>query len=80
MQHLERQLAKLERQASRYQPYSDDPDAEMIDQSLIDDINSTRTTIARHEDNLLRFQDDEATMIARFEGDIDRFKILKGLD
>ncbi len=80
LRNLERELAKLERQASRYQPYSSDPDAEMIDQSLIDAINETRETIARHHSNLMRFQSDEETMIARFDGDIQRFRNLTGLE
>ena len=80
LRNLERELEKLERQASRYQPYSSDPEAEMIDQSLIDSINETRETIERHENNLARFQEDEETMIARFEGDIQRFRNLNGLE
>ncbi len=80
LRNLQRELAKLERQASRYQPYSNDPDAEMIDQNLIDAINETRETIERHENNLQRFQADEETMIARFDGDIQRFRNLTGLE
>lgn len=80
LRNLERQLQKLERQASRFQPYTSDPDAELIDQSLVDEIDETKATIERHESNLLRFQADEQTIIARFEGDINRFKALKGID
>lgn len=80
LRNLERQLSKLERQASRFQPYSSDPDAELIDQALVDEIDQTKATIDRHESNLLRFLSDEETMIARFEGDIDRFKALKGIE
>ncbi len=78
LRNLERELEKLERQASRYQPYSSDPDAEMIDQSLVDAIAETRETIERHENNLMRFEEDEASMIDRFEGDIQRFRNLTG--
>ena len=77
---LERELSKLEREASRYAPYSEDPDAQMIDPSLIAAINDTKGTIERHQNNLVKFQDEEQVIMARFEGDITRFKYLKGID
>lgn len=80
LRNLERQLDKLERLASRFAPYSDDPDAEIIDPDLVTDINETKGTIARHQGNLKKFQNEEQVIIARFEGDIDRFKSLKGIE
>lgn len=80
LRNLERRLTKLKRDASRYRPYSEDPDAPLIDPDLVADINDTQATIARHQQNLLKFQEDEQQMIARFEGDIDRFKSLKGVN
>ncbi len=80
LRNLERRLAKLKREAARYRPYSEDPDAPMINEDLVADINETQSTIARHEKNLLKFQEDEQQIVARFEGDINRFKALKGLD
>ncbi len=80
LRNLERRLTKLKREAAKYRPYSDDPDAPMISEDLVADINETQATIARHQQNLLKFQEDEQQMIARFEGDINRFKRLKGLD
>lgn len=79
LRNLERQLTKLERQASRFQPYSEDPDAEIIDPDLVTDISKTKTTIQRHKGNLDKFQADERLIIARFAGDITRFKALKGI-
>ena len=78
--NLKNRLGRLERRASRFQPYSDDPDAPMIDPDLADDIRVTKDTINRHESNLDKFENDEQTMIARFDGDIYRFKRLKGLE
>ena len=52
----------------------------MISEDLVADINETQSTIARHEKNLMKFQEDEQQIVARFEGDINRFKALKGLD
>src|SRR5210317_682861 len=80
LRNLERRLTKLKREAARYRPYSEDPDAPLINEDLVADINETQDTIARHQKNLLKFQEDERQMVARFEGDINRFKALKGLD
>lgn len=80
LRNLERRLTKLKREAERYRPYSEDPDAPLISEDLVADINETQATIARHQQNLLKFQEDERQMVARFEGDINRFKALKGLD
>jgi hypothetical protein len=80
LRNLQRRLDSLMTDASNFQPYSDDPDAPMIDRDLTDDIASTKTTIERHEGNLLRFKSDEADIVDRFEVDILRFKRIKGLD
>ena len=80
LSNLKRRLEKLQVEASRYQPYSTDPDAEMIDPNLAGDIATTKDTIQRHQANLERFHEDEQTIIVRFDGDVDRFKKLKGLN
>ncbi|HWM28756.1 MAG TPA: DUF4124 domain-containing protein [Woeseiaceae bacterium] len=80
LRNLQKRLATLEQEASRFLPYSEDPDAPMIDPALAADIATTTETIARHEQNLQRFQKDEQNIVARFDGDISRFKSLKGLD
>jgi hypothetical protein len=80
LRNLERRLSKLKRDAAKYRPYSDDPDAPLISEDLVADINETQDTIERHQQNLLKFQEEERQMVARFEGDINRFKSLKGLD
>ena len=80
LSNLERRLEKLRSEASKFKPYSDDPNAPMIDTDLAEDLRQTRDTIARHQRNLEKYQLDEEQIIARFDGDIARFKILKGLD
>ena len=80
LNNLSGRLLKLEREASRYQPYSADPDAELVDPELVEEINQTKSTIERHEANLEKFQTDELQIVARFEGDISRFKTLKGIE
>ena len=80
LRNLQRRMTALREEASKFRPYSDDPDAPMIDPDLADDIQSTKETIARHEENLQKFESDEQNIVARFDVDIDRFKKLKGLN
>lgn len=80
LSNLQRRLQKLRLDASNYQPYSEDPDAPMIDPELADELQKTKDIIQRHERNLQKFQADEKQIIARFEGDISRFKLLRGID
>jgi len=80
LRNLQKRLESLQKEASRFLPYSDEPDAAMIDPALAADIATTTETIARHEQNLERFQKDEQSIVARFDGDISRFKALKGLE
>jgi len=76
----ENRLEELRAEAQKFKPYSEDPDAEMIDPQLASDISSTKATIERHRRNLEKFNADEQNIVARFDGDIDRFKMLKGLN
>ena len=80
LRNLDRRLTSLRREASRFRPYTDNPDAPMIAPDLVADIGQTQDTITRHQRNLERFQADEQQIIARFQGDINRFKTLKGID
>ncbi len=80
LSNLERRLQKLRNEASNFQPYSEDSDAPVIDNELAEDLRKTKEIIGRHERNLQKFQADEQQIIARFDGDITRFKVLKGID
>jgi len=80
LKNLERRLQKLRDEASRYQPYSQDTEAPMIDEGLAADLRKTKDTINRHQRNLKKYAVDEEQIVARFDGDIARFKALKGLD
>lgn len=79
LRNLERRLAKLMTEAARYQPYSEDPEAPMVDPDLVDEIDVTRDTIDRHETNLERFRQDKAAIMEKFDRDLKRFEELKGL-
>ena len=80
LRNLQRRMESLCEEASKFRPYSEDPEAPMIDPDLADDMTQTKSTIARHEQNLRKFETDEQDIVARFGGDIDRFKELKGLN
>lgn len=80
LRNAQRRLNSLERDAKRYKPYNSDPNAATIDAGLLDDIEETKDTIRRQEENLGKYRASQEQIIARFEGDITRFKTLKGLD
>lgn len=80
LRNQQRRLEKLQNQASKFQPYSDDPDAPMISSQLATDLADTKETIERHQVNLKKFNADEENIVARFAGDMERFKSLKGLN
>ncbi len=80
LRNMMRRMAALREEASKYRPYSEDPDAPMIDPELAEDILVTKATIKRHQANLARFREDEQNIVARFDGDIDRFKSLRGMN
>lgn len=79
LRNLQRRLDNLRNEASRYKPYSEDENAPMIDDNLAADLRRTRETIERHERNLEKYKLDEQQIIERFDGDIERFKLLKGI-
>ncbi len=80
LRNTQRRLTSLERDARRFKPYSSDPNAPMIDEGLLNDIQETKRAIERQQENLQMYKASQEQVIARFEGDIDRFKVLKGLD
>ena len=80
LRNMMRRMVTLREEASNYRPYSEDPEAQMIDPLLAEDIIVTKATIKRHQANLERFREDEQNIVARFDGDIDRFKSLKGIN
>lgn len=79
LRNLDRRLVQLKEESARFRPYSSDPGAEMIDPLLIKEIKETEATIVRHQKNLQKYQQEERDIAERFEGDIHRFKSLKGL-
>ena len=79
LRNLDRRLGQLKEESARFRPYSSDPSAEMIDPTLIQEIKETEATISRHQKNLAKYRQEEHNIIERFDGDIHRFRDLKGL-
>jgi hypothetical protein len=80
LNNLSRRLDTLRGDASSFKPYSEDSEAQMIPEDLAKNLLQTKETIERHQRNLKKFKTDEQQIIARFSGDISRFKILKGIE
>ena len=79
LRNLDRRLQQLKKESKRYRPYSSDPGAPMVEPKLVQEIEETESTITRHQDNLQKYQKEEEEIIRRFNGDIHRFKDLKGI-
>ncbi len=80
LRNMMRRMATLRDEASNFRPYSVDPEAQMIDPELAEDLLVTKATIKRHQANLARFREDELSIIHRFDGDITRFRSLIGVE
>ena len=80
LRNMMHRMTTLREEASRFRPYSENPEAQMIDPELAEDILVTKATIKRHQANLARFREDEQSIIHRFDGDISRFKTLTNVN
>ena len=75
-----RQLEVMYQERLRYKPYSSNPNAAMVPTKLVSEIKSTEGLIDRHEQNLNDYRSTEETIRRQFDRDIERFKILKGIE
>ncbi len=76
---LNGQLRKLRNGTLHYKPYSDDPRAPPMPDSMAEDLVRVGSDIRTQEQNLQQKRTEDATMRAQFESDIARFKELKGI-
>lgn len=77
---LRDKLAKLQKDASRFQPYSTEPDARPIHENLARELSNTLNSIIVYEKTLAETHNQQTQMVAKFDADIDRFRELKGLN
>jgi len=80
LDNLRIKLEKLEREATRYSPYSADPDARPIDEKLARELADTLDSIMLYEQNLNRSRTEKSEVLAKFDSDIVRFQELKKLN
>jgi hypothetical protein len=76
--NLRKRLVELQVEASRFKPYSTAADAPQIPENLALDISRTTASIALYEQTLARTRADQETLRTSFNGDIERFRELKG--
>lgn len=76
---LRARLAQLQQNAGRYKPYSSDPNAREMPETLVGNIKQAETSIAEYEARLAGYRSDRAATFETFANDILRFKELKNL-
>jgi hypothetical protein len=69
---------KLQKEASAFKPYSQDPEAEPIDAALAQELSDTLDSISLYEKTLLDTRLRQQRLVGEFDAAIARFKELKG--
>jgi len=80
LSNLRDKLRKLQNDASRFQPYNPDPNAPPIHDWLAKELSNTLNSILVYEKTLDDTRVQQTEIVAKFENDIDRFRLLKGMD
>jgi hypothetical protein len=79
LETLNAKMTKLKVTSSRFKPYSSDPKAPPMTDQLTEDLVRVGSDIHTQEENLRQKRTEQANMNQEFEGDIARFKELKGI-
>ena len=79
LETLNVKMNKLKVTSSHYKPYSSDPKAPPMTDQLAEDLVRVGSDIHTQEENLRQKRTEQANMTQQFEGDIARFKELKGI-
>lgn len=77
LKSLKDNLKVLQAEASRYKPYSHEPDAAPIDEGLAKEISDTADSISLYEKTLADTRTRKDRVVTAFDADIARFKELK---
>jgi len=80
LSNLRDKLRKLQSDASRFQPYNPDPNAPPIHDWLAKELSNTLNSILVYEKTLDNTRVQQTEIVVKFEKDIDRFRLLKGMD
>jgi hypothetical protein len=79
LETLNVKMNKLRVTSSHYKPYSSDPKAPPMTDQLTEDLVRVGSDIHTQEENLREKRTEQANTNQAFEGDIARFKELKGI-
>jgi hypothetical protein len=79
LETLNVKMNKLKATSSHYKPYSSDPKAPPMTDQLTEDLVRVGSDIHTQEENLREKRTEQANTNQAFEGDIARFKELKGI-
>ncbi len=79
LETLNVKMSKLKATSSHYKPYSSDPKAPPMTDQLTEDLVRVGSDIHTQEENLRQKRSEQANMNQEFDGDIARFKELKGI-
>jgi hypothetical protein len=79
LETLNVKMSKLKVTSSRYKPYNSDPKAPPMTDQLAEDLVRVGSDIHTQEENLRQKRTEQTNMNQEFEGDIARFKELKGI-
>lgn len=80
LENLRTKLAKLQKDASRFQPYNPDPNAPPIHDWMAKELSNTLNSILSYEKTLNDTRATQADLVAKFDSDIDRYKYLQDLN
>ena len=80
LESLREKLSRLQRDAQRFRPYNDDPNAPPLHENLARELSDTLDSIISYEQSLENVLETKAELVAKFDSDIDRFRELKGID
>jgi len=80
LENLRTKLARLQKEASRFQPYNPDPNAPPIHDWMAKELSNTLNSILSYEKTLNNTRDAQVALITKFDSDIDRYRYLRGLN
>ncbi len=78
LSNLRKRLGRLQREATDYKPYSDNPDAPDVPEALGLELSRTIASISLYEQTLTRSRVEQDNLTEAFARDIERFRELKG--
>ena len=76
--NLRKKLVALQAEASKFKPYTTQPDAPQIPENLALDLSRTTASIGLYEQTLARTRSTQEELRKSFDEDIARFRELKG--